>query len=144
MSTGFVMRAPGLAFLLALVAQPVPAQAPGVPPLQAEAERIVQGASGEWGVVAWSIDRQRPLVAINAGRPMVPASNNKVFTAIWALDELGPDYRFPTDLLVRGEIVAGVLHGDVFLRGSGDPAFGYPPRVQHQLFIEHPMQPLER
>jgi PBP4 family serine-type D-alanyl-D-alanine carboxypeptidase len=57
---------------------------------------------------------------------MTPASNNKVFTSIWALTVLGPDYRFPTDMLITGPIQGGVLNGDVVLKGSGDPALGYP------------------
>jgi serine-type D-Ala-D-Ala carboxypeptidase/endopeptidase (penicillin-binding protein 4) len=74
----------------------------------------------------WSIDRGDALVAINPNTALIPASNNKVYTAIWALDVLGADYRFPTDLLVTGPIENGVLRGDVIIRGSGDPAFGYP------------------
>jgi serine-type D-Ala-D-Ala carboxypeptidase/endopeptidase (penicillin-binding protein 4) len=93
-------------------------------PLQAGAEAILGGASG-WGVMAWSLDRDEPLFAINAERLMIPASNNKVYSAIFAMEALGPDYRFPTDVLVTGPLENGVLGGDVILRGSGDPAFGY-------------------
>jgi D-alanyl-D-alanine carboxypeptidase/D-alanyl-D-alanine-endopeptidase (penicillin-binding protein 4) len=105
-------------------------------PLQARARQIVEGTSGDWGVMAWSVDRRQPLIAIRANEAMVPASNNKVFTAVWALDLLGPDYRFPTDLLISGSIENGVLRGDVILRGSGDPAFGYPE------WEDEPMDPL--
>jgi serine-type D-Ala-D-Ala carboxypeptidase/endopeptidase (penicillin-binding protein 4) len=75
--------------------------------------------------VAWSIDRDELLFAVNADRSMIIASNNKVYTSIFAMDALGSDYRFPTDLLVNGELENGVLRGNVFIRGSGDPAFGY-------------------
>ncbi|HEY0037773.1 MAG TPA: D-alanyl-D-alanine carboxypeptidase, partial [Longimicrobium sp.] len=92
-------------------------------PLQAQADAIVPNKS-EWTILAWSIDRNQPLFAVNADQAMVPASNNKVFSAIWALSLLGPDYRFPTDLLITGPIQNGVLRGDVVLKGSGDPAFG--------------------
>src|SRR5690606_14180915 len=109
------------------------------PPLQAEAESIVAQAGGEWGVVAYSITSGKPLISINGSMPLVPASNNKVFTAIWALDVLGPDYRFPTDLLIDGSVEGGVLRGDVIIRGSGDPAFGYPPRLGFDVFVEEPL-----
>jgi serine-type D-Ala-D-Ala carboxypeptidase/endopeptidase (penicillin-binding protein 4) len=99
--------------------------APAAGPLQAQAQAIV-GAGEGWTVMAWSFDRRQPLFSINADKPLIPASNNKVYSAIWALDMLGPDYRFPTDVLVTGPIEGGVLRGDVVLRGSGDPAFGYP------------------
>ncbi len=106
------------------------------PPLQAQAEAIVGNGQG-WSVMAWSLDRKRPLLAINAEEIVIPASNNKVFSAIWALDVLGPDYRFPTDLLLPGGVPRdGVLRGDVYLRGSGDPAFGYPE------FTRDSMEPL--
>ncbi len=106
-------------------------------PLQAAAESIVAGASGNWGVMAWSIDRNAPLIAIDADRALIPASNNKVFTAVWALDVLGPDHRFHTDLLTTGELDRnGTLRGDVIIRGSGDPGFGY------REFYREPMAPL--
>ena len=94
-------------------------------PLQAQADAMVPNKS-EWSVMAYSLDRNEVLFSINGEKPMVPASNNKVFSAIWALSTLGPDYRFPTDMLVTGPVQGGVLRGDVVIRGSGDPAFGYP------------------
>ncbi|HLL83649.1 MAG TPA: D-alanyl-D-alanine carboxypeptidase/D-alanyl-D-alanine-endopeptidase [Longimicrobium sp.] len=94
-------------------------------PLQGQADAMVPNQS-EWTIMAYSLDRNQTLFAINADQPKVPASNNKVFSAIWALGVLGPDYRFPTDLLINGSIQNGVLQGDVIIRGSGDPGFGYP------------------
>ncbi len=111
---------------------------------QRRAEEIVARTSGDWGVFAWSIDQERPLVMINADEALIPASNNKVLTAIWALDMLGPEYRFPTDLLIVGPVEDGVLRGDVVIRGSGDPAFGYPPPLGYETFFEPPMAPLDR
>lgn len=144
-----MMRALWLAFLFPLGLIPLGltirlgSQQANVPSLQAEAERLVSGG-GDWGIMAWSIDRNQPLISINASEPRTPASNNKVFTAIWALDELGPDYRFETDLLITGPISNGVLQGDVILRGAGDPAFGYPPRLGYSEFVEDPMAPLQK
>lgn len=94
-------------------------------PLQGRAEGIVANAEG-WSVMAWSIDRQQTLFSINGDQVRTPASNNKVYSTIWALELLGPRYRFPTDLLATGPIANGVVQGDLVLRGSGDPAFGYP------------------
>jgi serine-type D-Ala-D-Ala carboxypeptidase/endopeptidase (penicillin-binding protein 4) len=98
---------------------------PASGPLQAQADAIVANQA-EWSILAWSLDRNQPLFAINAEHPVIPASNNKVYSAIWSLSVLGPDYRFPTDVLITGPVQNGVLRGDVVIRGSGDPAFGYP------------------
>ncbi len=139
-SMKLLRRHPLRAVALSLVcssapALPAHAQA-GVPPLQAQAEEIVKKVGGDWGVVAWKVETRQPLIEINPHEVRIPASNNKVFTSIWALDVLGADYRFPTDLLVTGPIEGGVLRGNVVLRGSGDPAFGYPQ------FTKDPMEPL--
>lgn len=124
-------RAPAAAIAAAAVIAVIAAIAPAPawaqqPQLQARARAIADGVSGDWGIFAWSIDRRQALIAIDHHAPMIPASNNKVFTSIWALDLLGPDHRFTTELLLTGEVRAGVLEGDVILRGSGDPTFGYP------------------
>jgi serine-type D-Ala-D-Ala carboxypeptidase/endopeptidase (penicillin-binding protein 4) len=95
-------------------------------PLQAQADAIV-GTRDAWSILAVSMDRGDVICAVNPENVRVMASNNKVYSAIWALDALGPDYRFPTDLLVTGPLEDGVLRGDVVIRGSGDPAFGYRP-----------------
>lgn len=137
----FCRRALGLAFLVCVATAPAAAQEPPLPetaamPLQAHLERIVSRENEDWGILAWSLEREQPLFAVNPNRVMIPASNNKVFTAVWALAVLGPDYRFRTELLRGGPIESGVLRGDVYLRGSGDPAFGYP------AYDKDPMQPL--
>jgi len=104
--------------------------------MQAEAQRITAGAGGEWSAFAWSLDENRVIFSVNGDQPLIPASTNKLYTSIWALGVLGPDHRFHTELLVTGPIENGVLQGDVILRGSGDPSFGYPD------FHRDPMDPL--
>lgn len=52
---------------------------------------------------------------------MAPASNLKLFTAAAALESLGPDHRFPTDVLTTGSRRGHSLKGDLYLRGGGDP-----------------------
>jgi D-alanyl-D-alanine carboxypeptidase/D-alanyl-D-alanine-endopeptidase (penicillin-binding protein 4) len=48
----------------------------------------------------------------------------KLVTTAAALDRLGPQARFETAVLADGPIAEGVLDGDLYLRGSGDPTFG--------------------
>jgi D-alanyl-D-alanine carboxypeptidase/D-alanyl-D-alanine-endopeptidase (penicillin-binding protein 4) len=52
--------------------------------------------------------------------PLVPASTLKLVVAAVAIDVLGPDYTFDTTIRVP-PIVDGVIDGDVFLVGGGDP-----------------------
>lgn len=50
-----------------------------------------------------------------------PASVEKMVTTLVALDTLGPAYRWKTEVSLIGDIDDGVLHGDVLLKGYGDP-----------------------
>ena len=59
-----------------------------------------------------------------AREKLVPASNLKLFTTGAALHELGPEYRFRTGIGYTGAIEDGILHGDVYIVGGGDPTLG--------------------
>ncbi len=50
-----------------------------------------------------------------------PASIQKLFTAVAALNYLTPNYRFSTELLSNGEIRDRTLRGDLTVRFTGDP-----------------------
>jgi D-alanyl-D-alanine carboxypeptidase/D-alanyl-D-alanine-endopeptidase (penicillin-binding protein 4) len=66
----------------------------------------------------------------NADSPFNPASNTKILTTAAAMSKLGTDYRYRTVLLAgaapsdkaAGEARPGVLRGDLFVQGSGDPS----------------------
>ncbi len=53
-----------------------------------------------------------------------PASVMKLLTTGAALETFGADYRFATTLEYTGEIAGGVLTGDLYIHGSGDPSLG--------------------
>lgn len=53
--------------------------------------------------------------------PLAPASNEKLVVTYAALTELGPDYRFETDVLGTGNQHGAVWNGDLVLKGYGDP-----------------------
>jgi len=52
---------------------------------------------------------------------LVPASNQKLPVAYAALSLLGAGYRFHTEVVGTGALVGDVWHGDLWLRGFGDP-----------------------
>ncbi len=55
--------------------------------------------------------------------PLPPASVAKAVSCAYALDRLGPAYRFRTRLVSTGVVADGRLDGDLWLVGSGDPLF---------------------
>jgi D-alanyl-D-alanine carboxypeptidase/D-alanyl-D-alanine-endopeptidase (penicillin-binding protein 4) len=61
------------------------------------------------------------LYARNARKLMMPASNMKILTLAAAAETLGWDYRFKTTLETTADVDAGVLKGDLVVRGGGDP-----------------------
>ncbi len=78
--------------------------------------------SGTWGALVVSLTRGDTLYSINADAELQPASNMKLYTTALALDQFGADHQFSTDVLRAGYIDAdGTLHGDLILRGGGDP-----------------------
>jgi D-alanyl-D-alanine carboxypeptidase/D-alanyl-D-alanine-endopeptidase (penicillin-binding protein 4) len=54
---------------------------------------------------------------------MIPASVQKIYTAVTSMEVLGLDYRFQTHIGYSGEVVDGVLKGNLIIRGGGDPSW---------------------
>ena len=61
----------------------------------------------------------------NADRLFNPASVTKIATSLTVISRLGPDFRFRTALYTDGvfDPATGILHGSLYVIGSGDPAF---------------------
>ncbi len=75
----------------------------------------------EFGALIYSLDRKEPLYSRNSERLLIPASNLKLVTTALALKELGPDFRFETNLYSDGKIEGDHLIGDLYIKGFGDP-----------------------
>jgi D-alanyl-D-alanine carboxypeptidase/D-alanyl-D-alanine-endopeptidase (penicillin-binding protein 4) len=81
--------------------------------------------SGHWGILVVDRKTGRTIYGRDADQLFATASVTKLFSTAAALVELGPNHRFQTPLVRRGEIdPKGTLHGDVILIAQGDLAMG--------------------
>ena len=62
-----------------------------------------------------------PVLTQIPGLAMIPASTMKLVTSLIALEELGPTFRWKTQVLTDSPIKREVLRGNLYLRGGGDP-----------------------
>lgn len=69
--------------------------------------------------IAITVDGE-PVRGVNEQTPVIPASTMKVLTAAVALDALGRDFRYTTRV-ATAPVEAGVVTGDLYLIGGGDP-----------------------
>jgi serine-type D-Ala-D-Ala carboxypeptidase/endopeptidase (penicillin-binding protein 4) len=74
-------------------------------------------------LVVQKIGASAPTIDYHSQQMALPASTQKVLTALAALLQLGPDYRFTTTLESQGDISDGVLRGNLIARFGGDPTF---------------------
>ncbi len=123
---GLPFRFPMILKLLAALAGALlglPALADGLPPNVLKALKAAQIPAASVAVVVQPVDAPTPLVAHNAAPAMNPASVMKLLTTYAALDLLGPAYTWKTTAWIETAAVDGVLNGNLYLKGSGDPRF---------------------
>jgi D-alanyl-D-alanine carboxypeptidase/D-alanyl-D-alanine-endopeptidase (penicillin-binding protein 4) len=97
-------------------ASPVP-----LPTRLANALAVPGNSATASGAVVVDLQTGGLLFARHPDLPLAPASNEKLTVSFTALHELGTSYRFRTEVFGRGYQEDGVWHGDVFLKGFGDP-----------------------
>jgi serine-type D-Ala-D-Ala carboxypeptidase/endopeptidase (penicillin-binding protein 4) len=100
------------------------APAAAAPTLAAELDSLLADSlflDAHWGVLVRSLSSGETLYARNAERNFVPASALKMVTGAAALELLGPEHRFRTEILTSAPVRDGVLRGDLVVRGGGDP-----------------------
>lgn len=78
--------------------------------------------SGESSAVLIDVASGRVLETYQGNKPMPPASVTKVATTLFAISNLGANFRFTTRVLATGPVRGGKVQGDLVLVGGGDPA----------------------
>lgn len=68
-----------------------------------------------------TVDSGKPVVDYGSQRLMTPASIMKTLTVASATRLLGPDFRWTTEVQTIGKIENGTLHGNLIIKGGGDP-----------------------
>jgi len=73
------------------------------------------------GIYVQEVTARRPLLAAGEERVLNPASTIKLLTTFAALDQLGPAYRWATEIYTTGALRDDVLDGNLIIKGYGDP-----------------------
>lgn len=76
------------------------------------------------GVIIYDLEGDSTIAAWNPDLTVTTASTMKTVTSAAALDELGADFQFETPVLLDGELKGNKLHGNIIVRGTGDPTLG--------------------
>lgn len=114
-----------LTALAAIAGLPATAAAGGL--CQGLRGRLVRGGGGASGLFVIDAGSGAVVCGRAARRARPLASNMKLFTTATALSRFGPRFRIATSVLGDGELNSrGVLRGNLYLRGAGDPALGSP------------------
>lgn len=79
-------------------------------------------AGANLALIVQKVGANVPQIEYHSQQMALPASTQKVITALAALLQLGPEYRFTTTLESRGKVKDGVLNGDLIARFGGDPS----------------------
>lgn len=102
---------------------PAAAGAAGRDGTRAALAREMAAAGHASGAYVVDLDTGSRLYARRPARARVPASVSKLFTTATVLLRFGPRARLTTSVLADAPVDAdGVLRGNLYLRGAGDPA----------------------
>jgi D-alanyl-D-alanine carboxypeptidase/D-alanyl-D-alanine-endopeptidase (penicillin-binding protein 4) len=111
-----------LAALLAALLAPA-AQAGGPEATVRTLERQMNKAGAASGAYVVDLDSGQELYRRAPDVPRIPASVNKLYTTSAALLLYGAEGQLTTEVLGATELQDGVVDGNLYLRGGGDPSF---------------------
>jgi D-alanyl-D-alanine carboxypeptidase/D-alanyl-D-alanine-endopeptidase (penicillin-binding protein 4) len=109
-----------VAALLSAIALPTAAAASLQSSLE-RALRVPHVSLAATGAVAIDLATGQTVYSKNPSLPLIPASNEKLAVTYAALTALGPGFTIETDVLGEGQQVGTTWHGDLVLKGYGDP-----------------------
>jgi D-alanyl-D-alanine carboxypeptidase/D-alanyl-D-alanine-endopeptidase (penicillin-binding protein 4) len=93
--------------------------------LQQQLGRALAHSGSHLGLLVEDVSDGQTLYARGANVARPPASVEKLYTTVAALDLLGPSTTLETTVLGTGTLGhGGVWHGNLYLHGGGDPTLG--------------------
>lgn len=94
-------------------------------------------ANAIFGVSVFSLETGEFLYRKNDSKNFIPASTLKLLTTAAALEYLGPDFYYSTNLYLDGKIESNnEFIGNIIFRGAGDPTFS-------PYFLENPLKVID-
>ena len=127
--------------ILAMASFPGHAAAQSTADLEKTVNEIRRSAGMQHGTLAvsvYNVRQQKTVYSYNADLSMMPASVEKLLTTGAGFAQLGSNFRFTTKVGMRGNVDRdGVLHGNLYITGGGDPTLGsyrYRQTAQDSLF----------
>lgn len=106
---------------ISLAAAPLPAFSYNMPIAVGQALKQAGIPESAVGMYVQEIGAAKPLLAVNAGTAMNPASVMKLVTTFAGLELLGPAYTWKTELYASGMLEGDTLRGNLVIKGYGDP-----------------------
>lgn len=123
---GLMASAGGVAFADLPASSPFPVPRGGRPGVVQPAAAGLIADADLTGIVTYVVADAatgQVIEAEGADLPVPPASVTKVVTSLYAMEQLGPDFRFATRVVATGPVQDGVVQGNLILVGGGDPSF---------------------
>ncbi len=96
--------------------------------LKSKIDKLIQSKALKQADVAievYSISRGERIYSHNAEKALMPASNMKLLTTATALKQLGAGYSFPTLVAADTGLRQGIVAGNLYIKGFGDPFLVY-------------------
>ena len=135
MAKSYIQRLLGF-FLICTLISTVHAQVAQLQSAVNELDRDPDMRAASWSICVMDAQNSKLLLGHHMHKSLATASVMKVVTTATALSLLGANYQFETVLEHDGELTsAGILNGNLYIRGGGDPSLGSH-RLENHLQLE--------